>query len=67
MPIIIGRLEFVDGTTRDVYRDEQGQYVQGDDGQPVYGVWILDAEAIDDAPLVIDASTDFALPGSPRP
>ena len=33
-------LRFTDGSTRVVYTDRQGQYVLGDDGEPVYGVWL---------------------------
>jgi hypothetical protein len=37
----IDEVLFVDGITRRVYLDVDGrQYVLGDDGQPVYGVWI---------------------------
>lgn len=37
----IGDLEFVDGQTRPVFLDDDDrQYVLGDDGEPVYGVWI---------------------------
>lgn len=50
---IIGQRAFTDGTERDVYRDEHGQYIDDDDGEKVYGVWILDAEALDDAPLIV--------------
>ena len=43
----IGRCKFVDGTTRDVHRDADGpQYVIDDDGRDVYGVWILDDDAL---------------------
>jgi hypothetical protein len=34
---------FVDGVTRDVYRDEEGQYVL-DGRATVRGVWVLDAD-----------------------
>jgi hypothetical protein len=39
---IIGRLPFVDGVTRDVYEDpDSRQWVIGNDGERVYGLWIL--------------------------
>jgi hypothetical protein len=42
---IIGRRAFVDRTQRDVYRDAHGdQYVQGNDGMPLYGWWIMPTE-----------------------
>jgi hypothetical protein len=34
---VIGKRRFVDGETRVVYRDGQGQYVLDDDLSPVYG------------------------------
>jgi hypothetical protein len=37
---IIGHGDFIDSTRRAVYRDEQGQYVEGEDGEPVYGWWL---------------------------
>jgi hypothetical protein len=39
----IGVVPFVDGITRPVFLDEDGrQYVlDEDDGQPIYGVWLL--------------------------
>ena len=47
---IIGRVSFVDGATRDVYEDADGrQWVVGNDGERVYGAWLLPA----DEPLVV--------------
>jgi hypothetical protein len=40
----IGQREFVDGATRIVFEDAQGQCVLDDDGQRVYGVWLLPDE-----------------------
>jgi hypothetical protein len=51
----IGHLQFSDGTTRDVHRDDHGQYVLDDGGQKVYGVWLPTDDALDDAPLIVDA------------
>jgi hypothetical protein len=48
---IIGRRLFTDGATRDVLADYDGQYVIGDDGEKVRGVWLLDEEA--DVPFVV--------------
>jgi hypothetical protein len=40
-PRIIGRVRFTDGTDRDVYEDAEGrQYVRGNDGASVYGIWL---------------------------
>ncbi len=41
----IGKTEFVDGTTRDVYQDTDGQeYVIGNEGEKVHGVWLVPAD-----------------------
>ena len=45
---VIGKRLFVDGIERDVYRDEQGQYVIGPDGERVYGVWVLTDDVWDE-------------------
>jgi hypothetical protein len=37
----IGSRVFVDGTTRTVYQDTTGRQYVLDDGQRVYGVWLL--------------------------
>ena len=38
----IATVPFIDGTTRDVYFDLDGrQFLQDDDGTPIYGEWIL--------------------------
>jgi len=42
--LIIGHRDFVDGTRRAVYRDAQGQYVQGNDGERLYGWWMMPTE-----------------------
>jgi hypothetical protein len=37
----LGERQFADGTTRPVYRDDDGrQFVFDDDGEPVYGTWL---------------------------
>jgi hypothetical protein len=41
---VIGHCDFVDGTSRPVYRDEQGQYVKGANDEPVYGWWLRPTE-----------------------
>jgi hypothetical protein len=38
---IIGQRTFTDGSTRPVYRDDTGQYVLDDHGQPIPGVWLV--------------------------
>ena len=53
---VIGRRAFSDGVTRDVFADATGQYVLGDDGRMVRGVWLVtDQEDEADAPLVVKA------------
>jgi hypothetical protein len=40
-PVQLGERQFTDGTTRLVYRSEDGrQYILDDDGEPVYRVWL---------------------------
>jgi hypothetical protein len=47
---VVGRVLFVDGVTRDVYKDANGrQWVIGYDGERVYGVWSLPA----DKPVIV--------------
>lgn len=37
----MGERAFTDGTTRAIFEDADGrQYVRGDEGEPVYGVWL---------------------------
>ena len=38
---IIGRRAFTDGVTRDVFANAEGQYVFGDDGPMVRGIWLM--------------------------
>ncbi len=38
---VIGDREFTDGIVRQVYEDDQGQYVLDADGEMVRGVWLL--------------------------
>jgi len=50
----IGKRRFVDGETRLVFKDERGQFVLDDDGQPVYGVWLVpEGDAVDE-PVVVE-------------
>jgi hypothetical protein len=51
----IGHREFVDGTRRPIYRDEQGQYVLDDDGERVYGVWLIPEVGSYELPLIVAA------------
>jgi hypothetical protein len=49
----IGFATFIDGVTRPVFLDADGrQSVLDDDGQPIYGVWIL----IDEPEIVTRAT-----------
>jgi hypothetical protein len=41
MPDAIGNRTFTDGNVRAVYQDAAGQFVIDDDGERVYGTWIL--------------------------
>jgi hypothetical protein len=42
MTRIIATLAFTDGTQRDVHEDDEGrQFVVNEEGQAVYGIWIL--------------------------
>ena len=53
---IIGQREFTYGKPRDVYEDATGQYVLGDDGRVVRGVWLVtDQEDDSDVPVVMTA------------
>jgi hypothetical protein len=46
MKRIIGSREFTDGSQRAVYQDDDGrQFVIDDEGQAVYGNWLLPDEA----------------------
>ncbi len=50
---IIARVRFVDGE-RDVYETPDGeQYVIGDDGAKVYGVWVLTEAAEGLTPIIV--------------
>lgn len=47
MKHIIGSRDFTDGSQRAVYEDDDGrQFVIDNDGQAVYGGWILADEAL---------------------
>jgi hypothetical protein len=55
-PLHIGERDFTDGATRRVYRDPDGrQFVEDDEGERVYGIWILQAAAEPDEPIVVKA------------
>jgi hypothetical protein len=52
----IGERDFTDGTRRPVYRDPDGrQSVEDDEGERVYGIWIPEAEAEPDDPILVNA------------
>jgi len=44
MPELIGETVFPDGTRRPVFLDGMGQYVIGDDGERIYGVFLIPEE-----------------------
>jgi hypothetical protein len=50
-----GKRRFVDGKTRLVFEDGCGQFVLDDDGQPVYGTWILPPEDLPDEPIISES------------
>src|SRR5262249_2889956 len=49
----IAEIQLTDGTVRPVFEDGRGQYVL-DDGEPVYGVWVIPQEHCD-APVIVEA------------
>jgi hypothetical protein len=49
----IAEIRFTDGSMRPVFEDAHGQYVL-DDGEPVYGVWVIPQEQYD-APVIVEA------------
>ena len=52
----IGRRAFTTGVTRGIFADATGQYVIGDDGRMVRGVWLVtDQDEESDVPLVVKA------------
>ena len=54
---VIGRARFVDGTTRPVYLDGERQYVI-DEGERVYGLFIVPEEDRCDAPVIVNGAPD---------
>jgi hypothetical protein len=47
---VVGRVASVDGVTRDMHEDADGQqWVVGHDGERVHGVWLMPA----DEPVVV--------------
>jgi hypothetical protein len=51
---IIGRRLFVDGIRRPIYEDAGGQYVLDDDGERVYGVYLIPMEESCDLPIIVE-------------
>jgi hypothetical protein len=41
---IIGYREFADGTCRPVFEDASGQYIVGEDGERIFGYWLVPEE-----------------------
>jgi hypothetical protein len=54
---LIGRVRFVDGAERDVYRAPDGRQYDLDDGEPVYGVWLLTVVAEAAAAAILSATS----------
>jgi hypothetical protein len=54
---VIGEARFVDGATRPVYLDGERQYVI-DEGERVYGLFIIPEEDRCDAPVIADSAPD---------
>jgi hypothetical protein len=52
----IGYRLFVDGTRRPIYADDLGQYVLDNEGQRVYGVYLLQEEEGCDVPVIVEGS-----------
>jgi hypothetical protein len=50
---IIGSRQFVDGSTRAIHGHGQRQYVIDDDGDRVYGVFLILDEDEPDLPLIV--------------
>jgi hypothetical protein len=50
---LVGYQHFVDGTRRPIYEDARGQYVMDDEGEPVYGLWLIPEPGSYDAPLIV--------------
>ena len=49
----IGVRNFLDGTRRTVWLDRHGrQFVRGDDGERVYGLYLIEPDDEQDAPVV---------------
>jgi hypothetical protein len=55
---IIGYRQFVDGTCRPIYADDSGQYALRDDGERVYGVWLIPEEEFCDLPIIFECCLD---------
>jgi hypothetical protein len=51
---IIGYRDFMDGARRPIYEDAQGQYVLNDDGERVYGLYLIREEEFCDPPVIVD-------------
>lgn len=53
---ILGYRRFVDGSMRPIFEAPDGrQYIPGDDGQPVHGVFLDMFEDLADEPLIVRA------------
>ena len=62
----IARVPFTDGATREVYEKTDGrQYVHDNDGERVYGVWVLPLE-VAEGPVILPCSDEQATSGACR-
>jgi hypothetical protein len=52
MPELFATAEFTNGSTHAVYEENGRQFVIGDRGQRVYGVWFIPREECD-TPIVV--------------
>jgi hypothetical protein len=60
---LIGYRHFVDGARWPIYEDANGQYVLDDDGERVYGVYLIPEEKSCDSPVILERG-DHAEAGS---
>jgi hypothetical protein len=56
----------VDGTRRPIYLDAKGPYVLDDNGERVYGVWLIPEEECVDLPVIVDEKFAMAPDRLPR-
>ena len=56
----IATVQFNEGACRLVYEDALGQYVIGDDGEPLFGVWFVPRAELEamfgEPPIIVNAN-----------